>query len=87
MKEKFGYKSVMQVPKISKICINMGVGAAVQDPKILQSAVNELELITGQRPAISKAKKAIANFRLRQGMPIGCHLTLRGARMYEFLDR
>jgi large subunit ribosomal protein L5 len=80
MKEKFGYKSVMQVPKISKICINMGVGAAVQDPKILQSAVNELELITGQRPAISKAKKAIANFRLRQGMPIG-------ARMYEFLDR
>lgn len=65
----------------------MGVGAAVQDPKILQAAVNELELITGQRPAISKAKKAIANFRLRQGMPIGCHLTLRGARMYEFLDR
>jgi large subunit ribosomal protein L5 len=77
----------MQVPKITKICINMGVGAAVQDPKILQSAVNELELITGQRPAISKSKKAIANFRLRAGMPIGCHLTLRGARMYEFLDR
>jgi large subunit ribosomal protein L5 len=71
----------------AKICINMGVGSAVQDPKILQAAVNELELITGQRPAISKAKKAIANFRLRQGMPIGCHLTLRGARMYEFLDR
>jgi large subunit ribosomal protein L5 len=79
LKAKFEYKSVMQVPKISKICINMGVGAAVADPKILQSAVNELELITGQRPAISKAKKAIANFRLRQGM--------RGARMYEFLDR
>jgi len=87
LKAKFEYKSVMQVPRITKICINMGVGSAVQDPKILQAAVNELELITGQRPAISKAKKAIANFRLRQGMPIGCHLTLRGARMYEFLDR
>ena len=87
LREKFQYKSVMQVPKITKICINMGVGAAVQDPKILQSAVNELELITGQRPAISKSKKAIANFRLRAGMPIGCHITLRGARMYEFLDR
>jgi large subunit ribosomal protein L5 len=87
LKEKFNYKSVMQVPKLEKICINMGVGAAVQDPKILQSAVNELELITGQRPAISKSKKAIANFRLRAGQPIGCHLTLRGARMYEFLDR
>jgi large subunit ribosomal protein L5 len=87
LREKFQYKSVMQVPKLTKICINMGVGAAVQDPKILQSAVNELELITGQRPAISKSKKAIANFRLRAGMPIGCHITLRGARMYEFLDR
>lgn len=85
--EKFQYKSVMQVPKLQKICLNIGVGGAVQDPKLLQSAINELELITGQRPTIRKAKNAISNFKLRAGMPIGCMVTLRRATMYEFLDR
>jgi len=85
--KKFGYKSVMQVPKLQKIVLNMGIGAAAQDQKLLQFAINELELITGQRPAITKSKKAISNFKLRQGMPIGCMVTLRRARMYEFLDR
>jgi len=85
--EKFQYKSIMQVPKIEKICLNMGVGTAVQDPKVLQSAINELELITGQRPSIRKAKQAIANFKLRAGMPIGAMVTLRRANMYEFIDR
>ncbi|MBI3259079.1 MAG: 50S ribosomal protein L5 [Ignavibacteriae bacterium] len=85
--KKFGYKSIMQVPKLKKICINMGVGAATQDQKILQNAVNEMELITGQRPAITRSKKAIANFKLRAGQPIGCHVTLRRARMFEFVDR
>lgn len=84
---RFSYTSVMQVPKIVKICINMGVGAATTDQRLLQFAVNEMELIAGQRPAISRAKKAIANFKLRAGLPIGCHVTLRRARMYEFLDR
>lgn len=87
MMKKFGYKSVMQVPKLEKICLNMGVGQATQDQKLLQAALNELELIAGQRPAITKAKKAISNFKLRQGMAIGCKVTLRKARMYEFLDR
>jgi len=85
--KKFNFKSVMQVPKLEKICINIGVGDATQDLKRLQSAVNELELIAGQRPVVTKAKKAISNFKLRQGMPIGCMVTLRGPRMYEFLDR
>jgi len=85
--KKFSYKSVMQAPKLEKICLNMGVGQATQDQKLLQAALNELELITGQRPAITKAKKAISNFKLRQGMAIGCRVTLRRARMYEFLDR
>ncbi|MFH1050920.1 MAG: 50S ribosomal protein L5 [bacterium] len=85
--KKFGYRSVMQAPKLEKICLNMGVGLASLDQKLLQAALNELELITGQRPAITKAKKAISNFKLRQGMPIGCRVTLRRARMYEFLDR
>lgn len=84
---KYNYKSVMQVPKLEKICINIGVGSATQDLKQLQSAVNELELISGQRPVVKKAKKAISNFKLRQGMPIACMVTLRGPRMYEFLDR
>ena len=84
---KFEFKSVMQVPKLEKICINIGVGGATQDLKLLQSAINELELITGQRPTVKKAKKAISNFKLRQGMPIACMVTLRGPRMYEFLDR
>lgn len=87
MMKKFNFKSIMQVPKIEKICLNMGVGEAAQDMKLLQSAVNELELIAGQRPVVTKAKKAISNFKLRQGMPIGTMVTLRGPRMYEFLDR
>jgi large subunit ribosomal protein L5 len=85
--KKFGYKSVMQVPKLEKISLNIGVGSATQDQKLLQSAINELELISGQRPVITKSKKAISNFKLRQGVPIGCMVTLRRARMYEFLDR
>lgn len=85
--KRFEYKSVMQVPKLEKISLNMGIGEASQDIKMLQSAVNELELITGQRPAVTKAKKAISNFKLRAGMPIGCMVTLRRARMFEFLDR
>jgi large subunit ribosomal protein L5 len=85
--KKFAFKSVMQVPKLQKICMNMGVGLASQDQKLLQYALNELELISGQRPSITKAKKAISNFKLREGMAIGCKVTLRRARMYEFLDR
>jgi len=85
--KKFGYKSIMQVPKLKHITMNMGVGLATQDTKLLQAAVNELELIAGQRPVITKAKKAISNFKLRAGMPIGTKVTLRRARMYEFLDR
>ena len=87
LKKKFGYKSHMQVPRLEKISLNMGVGEATQDVKVLQQAVNELELIAGQRPVITISKKAISNFKLRMGMPIGCRVTLRRARMYEFLDR
>lgn len=87
LQKKYDFKSVMQVPKLEKISLNMGIGQATQDLKLLQSAVNELELISGQRPVVTKAKKAISNFKLRQGMPIGCKVTLRRARMYEFLDR
>jgi large subunit ribosomal protein L5 len=85
--KKFNYKSAMQVPKLVKISINMGVGKAAEDSKILQSAITEMELITGQRPAITKAKKAISNFKLRENQPIGCRVTLRRAHMFEFLDR
>ncbi|MCE5305495.1 MAG: 50S ribosomal protein L5 [Chloroherpetonaceae bacterium] len=85
--KKFNYKNVMQVPKLEKITINIGVGDAVSDPKLLQSAINELELITGQRPVVTKAKTSISNFKLRKDMPIGCMVTLRSAIMYEFLDR
>jgi len=85
--KRFNYSSIMQVPRIEKIAINVGVGAATQDAKMLQSAVNELELIVGQRPAVSRARKSIANFKLREGMPIGTRVTLRRAHMYEFLDR
>ncbi len=87
LKKKFGYSSVMQVPKLEKITLNMGIGQATQDQKLLQNAVNELEIISGQRPTVTKSKKAISNFKLRQGVPIGCKVTLRRARMYEFLDR
>ena len=86
MKE-FGYKSVMQVPKLEKIVINMGLGEAIQNVKILDSAEEEISVIAGQKPVITKAKKSIASFKLRQGMPIGCMVTLRKDRMYEFLDR
>ena len=84
---KFSYKSVMQTPKIDKIVINMGVGDAVQNSKALDNAVEELISITGQKPVVTKAKKSIAGFRLREGMPIGAKVTLRGERMYEFLDK
>ena len=87
MMEKFNYKSIMQVPKLVKITLNMGIGSATQDQKELQSAINEMELIAGQRPMITRSKKAISNFKLRAGIPIGCKVTLRRARMYEFLDR
>ncbi|QDP38897.1 50S ribosomal protein L5 [Radiobacillus deserti] len=85
--EKFNYSSVMEVPKVEKIIINMGVGDAVQNSKALDSAVEELALISGQQPLITKAKKSIAGFRLREGMPIGAKVTLRGERMYEFLHK
>ena len=85
--KRFNYSSVMQVPRLEKIAINIGVGQATQDAKLLQAAVNELELIVGQRPAVSRARKSIANFKLREGMPIGARVTLRRAHMFEFLDR
>lgn len=84
---KFNYKSIMQVPQVNKIVINMGVGDAVQNTKALDTAVEELTLISGQKPIITKAKKSIAGFRLREGMPIGTKVTLRGERMYEFLQK
>lgn len=84
---KFEYTSTMQVPKVDKIVVNMGVGDAVQNSKVLDAAVEELTLITGQKPVITKAKKSIAGFRLREGMPIGAKVTLRGERMYDFLDK
>ena len=84
---KFEYTSVMQVPKVDKIVINMGVGDAVQNTKALDAAVEDLTIISGQRPVITKAKKSIAGFRLREGMPIGTKVTLRGERMYDFLDK
>lgn len=85
--KKFNYDSVMEVPKIEKIVVNMGIGDAVQNSKVLDSAVEELQAITGQKPLVTKAKKSIATFRLREGMPIGAKVTLRGERMYEFFDK
>lgn len=85
--KEFGYKNIMQVPRIEKIVVNMGLGEAIQNVKILDSATEELEVITGQKSVITKAKKSIASFKLRQGMPIGCMVTLRRERMFEFLDR
>jgi len=85
--KKFGYKSVMQVPRLQKITVNMGVGESTQDKKILDNAVADLTKITGQKPVLTKARKSIATFKIRKGFPIGCMVTLRGARMYEFLDR
>src|SRR5690554_500979 len=84
---KFNYKSVMQVPKVEKIVINMGVGDAVQNAKVLDNAVEELALLSGQKPVVTRAKNSIAGFRLREGMPIGAKVTLRGERMYEFLQK
>ncbi len=87
MTKKFGYKNVMQVPKLVKIVVNMGVGEAKDNAKVLDSAVADMQTITGQKAVVTKAKKAVANFKIREGMPIGCKVTLRGERMYEFLDR
>jgi len=87
MTKKFGYKNIMEVPKLSKIVINMGVGEAKENAKILESAMKDMETISGQKPVTTKAKNSIANFKLREGMPIGCKVTLRGEKMYEFVDR
>jgi large subunit ribosomal protein L5 len=85
--QKYSYTNTMQVPKLDKVVINMGLGEAIQNVKVLESAQKELAAITGQKPVVTKARKSIANFKLRQGMPIGCKVTLRRERMYEFLDR
>ena len=87
MQKKFGYKNVMEIPKIEKIVVNMGVGEAKDNAKLLDSAVTDLEKITGQHVVTTKAKKAVANFKIREGMQIGCKVTLRGEKMYDFLDR
>ena len=87
MTKKFGYKNIMQVPKLEKIVINMGVGEAKENKKALDTAITDLEIISGQKAVITRAKKSVANFKLREGMPIGCKVTLRGERMYEFADR
>jgi large subunit ribosomal protein L5 len=85
--DRFGYKNVMQVPKLTKIVLNMGLGEAIQNIKVLDSAVQELSSITGQKPVVTRARKSIAAFKLRAGMPIGCRVTLRGVRMYDFFTR
>ena len=87
LKEKFSYKNIMQVPKLEKIVINMGLGEAIQNPKAIDAAVGDLSLITGQKPVVTRAKKSIAGFKLREGMPIGVKVTLRGERMFEFTDK
>lgn len=87
MMKKFGYKSVMQIPKLDKVVVNMGVGEARENSKAVENAANDLALITGQKPLITKAKKSVATFKVREGMSIGCKVTLRGSKMYEFVDR
>jgi large subunit ribosomal protein L5 len=87
LQEKFGYKNVMEIPKLDKIVINMGLGEAIQNPKAMDAAVHDLTAISGQKPIITRAKKSIAAFKVRTGMPIGCKVTLRGERMYEFVDK
>ncbi|NLL00177.1 MAG: 50S ribosomal protein L5 [Clostridiales bacterium] len=87
MIKKFGYKNVMEVPKLNKIVINMGVGEAKENAKVLEAAAKDMEIIAGQKPVITKAKKSIANFKLREGMSVGCKVTLRGEKMYDFADR
>jgi large subunit ribosomal protein L5 len=87
LRDEFGYANVMQIPGLTKIVVNMGVGEAARDAKLIDGAVRDLAIITGQKPAVARAKKSIAQFKLREGMPIGAHVTLRGDRMWEFLDR
>lgn len=87
LKEQFGYENVMQIPGLTKIVVNMGVGEAARDGKLIEGALRDLTAITGQKPQVTKARKSIAQFKLREGMPIGAHVTLRGDRMWEFLDR
>ena len=87
MMKKFGYKNIMEVPKLNKIVVNMGIGEAKENPKVLDNAVSDMETITGQKAVLTKAKKSVANFKIREGMNIGCKTTLRGEKMYEFLDR
>lgn len=87
MVKKFGYKNVMEIPKIEKVVVNMGVGEAKENAKILEAAMGDMEIITGQKPIATKSKNSIANFKIREGMPIGCKVTLRGEKMYEFVDR
>lgn len=87
MMEKFGYKNIMEVPKLEKIVINMGVGEAKDNSKVLEAATGDLQLITGQKPVLTRAKKSVANFKIRENMPIGCKVTLRKAKMYEFADK
>src|ERR1700761_2876750 len=87
LKDEFGYANVMQIPGLTKIVVNMGVGEAARDAKLIDGAIRDLATITGQKPAVAKAKKSIAQFKLREGQPIGAHVTLRGDRMWEFLDR
>lgn len=85
--KRFGYSSVMQVPRLVKVVLNMGVGEAAQDPKELENAMRDLSMVTGQKPAVARARKSVAAFKIREGMPIGCYVTLRGRRMYDFLDK
>ena len=87
LQEKFGYKNVMEIPKLEKIVLNMGVGEAKDNAKALENAVKDMEIIAGQKPVITKAKRSIANFKIREGLNIGCKVTLRGEKMYDFLDR
>ena len=87
MIKKFGYKNIMEVPKLDKVVVNMGVGEAKENAKLLETAVKDMELITGQKAVLTRAKNSIANFKIREGMPIGCKVTLRGEKMYEFVDR
>ncbi len=87
MREKFSYKSAMQIPRLQKIVVNMGMGEATQNIKVLEDATEELRLITGQQPRVNRAKKSVASFKVREGMPVGCSVTLRGWKMYDFLDR
>jgi large subunit ribosomal protein L5 len=87
LRDEFGYANIMQVPGLTKIVVNMGVGDAAKDSKLIDGAIRDLATVTGQKPQVTKARKSIAQFKLREGMPIGCHVTLRGDRMWEFLDR